>query len=151
MVFWIFGACLMAIFNVHFAVTVKWQEMFWVGKKKRNSLYYLLYSVQFSFTMPLIAALQFVRISIFFDLPQQALCVACIDGFWESTSNICQLQHAVAWIVLAIVFVMIMMMMMIIIIIITILITIIVTIIIIEYAVSSVTNHIQITIFIWLN
>jgi len=73
--------------------------------------------------MPLIAALQLVRMSRFVDFPQKACSVACVDDLWER--NMCHLQHADAWIVVVIVLVMI--------IIIT------VTIMIIDCAVSSAT------------
>jgi hypothetical protein len=57
--------------RVRFDDTVKCRENFELDKKKRRPFHYLLQSVLFSFTMPLIAAIQLVRITWFVDLPQQ--------------------------------------------------------------------------------
>ena len=58
------GACLMAIYKGtfcwHWKITVK----FWSGKKRRRPFHYPLHSVLFSFTMPLIAAVQLGDIRI---------------------------------------------------------------------------------------
>jgi hypothetical protein len=73
-------------------------------RRREGQFHYLLLSVLFSFTMPLITALQLVRISRFVDFPQQACSFTCIDALWER--NTWHLQHTDAWIVVEMVLVM---------------------------------------------
>jgi hypothetical protein len=98
--------------RVLFLDTVKCRLMFLRRAKRKEIhsinffiLFYLdfLHSVLFSFTLPLIDALQLVRISRFFDMPQQASSVTCIDTLW--VWSICRLRHTDAMIVVVIVLV----------------------------------------------
>jgi hypothetical protein len=81
MVCWISGACQMAISKGTFCRHCKMAgNILSSSKIKEGHYYYLLHAVIFTFTMPLIATLQLVRISRFVDLPQHDRSVTCIDA-----------------------------------------------------------------------
>ena len=71
--------------------TLKWRQNFELGIKQRGPFHYLLHSVSFSFSKPLITT-YFWGIAGFGNLPQQASSLTCIDALWER--SIYHLQHA---------------------------------------------------------
>jgi hypothetical protein len=66
--------------RLRFLDTEKCRENYEWCKKSRRPFHYFLLSVLFNFTIPLIAALNLIRISRFVDLPQQACSIKCMDA-----------------------------------------------------------------------
>jgi hypothetical protein len=111
-----------------------------LSKKKRRPFHYILQSVSFSFTLPLIVALQLVRITWFVDLPQQIFHMyrpslrrkhLPFTAFWFLDSSGDRVGNGDDIIIIIIIVSF--------------------TIMIVDCAVSSVTWHIPIPVFTWLS